>query len=223
VQALSQTQIKAKGYKISSESEPLPEGYEGPHPDWDYNVGETQFFDNAYKLPCSFGETNAKKLCQNATNYKKEGLFDLRRVPKELLLKTPKMLPSAKTRDEALAMVSGILLDGKNERYIKTPIDEVLITGSVLSHFVEKEGEDRERYANFILPTLENPLEIWFTRFDDGKIRPQYIAVFDAPKAMLVSVIINRDGSLGFYNGFVSESLAKMNKNRVGDWFWKKY
>ena len=105
---------------------------------------------------------------------------------------------------------------------VQTPLDNVLIDAVVLKHFVEKQ-EARERYVNFILPTLENPLEVWFTKFDDGKIRPQYIALFDAPKAMLVSVIVNRDGSFRFWNSFAGGSVSKMNKLRKGDWFWKRY
>lgn len=70
MQALSESQIKAKGYKISPESEPLPDGYEGPHPDWGYNVGETDGYEGLWakkldelKAPCK--EPNAKgKFCK---------------------------------------------------------------------------------------------------------------------------------------------------------------
>ena len=220
VQAYSAEDIAAReGWSITDAKTPIPEGFK-VHADWAYDVGsQGRFFDTNKLTPCSGGEENAKKSCLNSTDWKQEGLLDLKLIDKALFLPSPKMLPKANTIDNAHALAIEAILGTNKEIIVETPMEKVLIDEELLRHFIESEG--RERYANFILPTLTNPLEIWYTRFDDGKIRPQYIALFDAPKAILVSVIVKRDGSL-FWNAMES-NIGKMNKNRRGEWVWKSY
>lgn len=219
VRAYDADTIAQRGWSITDSSTPMPEGY-APHPDWAYDVGaQSRFFDTNKLTPCSGGEENAKKSCLNRSDWKQEGLFDLRNIDIKLHLPSPGILPKADSVEAAHAQAINAILGTEKEIIVKTPMEQVLIDEELLRHFIESDG--RERYANFIVPTLTNPLEIWYTRFDDGKIRPQYIALFDAPKAILVSVIVKRDGSL-FWNAMESD-FRRMNKSRVGEWVWKSY
>ena len=52
-----------------------------------------------------------------------------------------------------------------NVRFVETPLGRVVIKKDLLTHVVEKRDQMRERYSNFILPTLENPNEVWLVRY----------------------------------------------------------
>lgn len=65
VRAYDKASIDARGWSITSESDPLPFGYDGPHKDWAYDVGATSRYgaEHAYwqkisSLTCK--EPNAK-------------------------------------------------------------------------------------------------------------------------------------------------------------------
>lgn len=214
VRVYTRDELEAKGLKPSSFTPPPV-----ADKDWAYNPGKTNFFDTKYKLPCVSAGTNAKRHCENRIDYKKSGLPPLQELLLSHTKEAPKELKAGKTREDGYRIIKEAILGKDSSMFIKTPFEDVLITDEILKHAVEK--EPREKYANFMLETLKDPLEVWYTRFDDGKIRPQYIALFDTPKAMLVSVILGRDGSLVW--NFMSTDIPKMNKKRVGEWFWKKY
>lgn len=214
VRAYTKEELESKGLKPSKFTPPQVH-----EKDWDYNPGKTNFFDTKYKSPCQSAGVNAKTDCENRTDYKKSALPLLQELLKTHAKKAPKELKAGKTREDGYKIIKQEILGKESATFIKTPFEDVLITDEILKHAVEKEA--RERYAHFMIETLKDPLEVWYTRFDDGKIRPQYIALFDTPKAMLVSVIIGRDGSLMW--NFMNSNIPKMNKKRVGEWFWKKY
>ena len=60
-----------------------------------------------------------------------------------------------------------------NYRIIRTPREPVIVSKELLKHISKKRVALRERYANFILPTLMEPNEIWLTKYDDGRSIPQ--------------------------------------------------
>ena len=63
----------------------------------------------------------------------------------------------------------------------------------------------RERYANFILPTLMEPNEIWFAAYEDGSFRRRFIKLFNGKKSMLVITRENINGSL-FWNAIPAQA-----------------
>lgn len=211
--SISNARLKAEGWSVSPRPPKIADK------DWDYNVGDKHWFDGKYNLPCGGNGVNAKRDCTNTKDYKSEGLPDLRQIAKEFVLPSSGLLEAGETRAEGFHIAKKEILGDESSRLITTPLEQVLITDELLEHITQKEA--RERYARFIVPTLENPLEVWYTRFDDGNIRPQYIALFDEPVPMLISVVINRDGSLSW--NATNSDIAKMNKKRVGEWFWKRY
>ena len=80
--------------------------------------------------------------------------------------------------------------DGKENTVFalaSTPAGDVLLTEQFLTHIVEK--QHREEFANFILPTLQDPVEIWLQASErNGQIlyQPVYIGAFDAVDAAAV-------------------------------------
>jgi hypothetical protein len=61
----------------------------------------------------------------------------------------------------------------------------------LLEHVVEKRADARERYANFILPTLMAPDEVWETAYDDNTTRRRFIKLFSDSKYDIL-VIVNQ-------------------------------
>ena len=151
-----------------------------------------------------------------ATTWKDMGLRPLRDVPAGERLPAPELLPRAEDRESAVAQLEKALdLADRFQRIVETPMGSRVIRREMLPHMVAKELDGRERFANYILPTLQNPFEIWLKQHEDGKLRENYIGLFnDAEYAVLVVVRVNRDGSL-FWN-FMQRADKKMDKLREG-------
>lgn len=126
---------------------------------------------------------------------------------------SPVVLPPAATREEAEELLAATLkLEGDKPRMVETPVGPVLVQRDLIRHMVQKEDAMRERYAAFVLPTLEEPDEIWLTAYADG-FRKRYVAFF-REENMLLIVRVNRDGSL-FWNGMKMRD-RDIDKQRQG-------
>ena len=112
-------------------------------------------------------------------------------------------------RDEAL----GLSAD-KPRRRVATPVDEVLLDRSRLDHIVENRTAARERYANRILPTLEDPEEVWLTLYDNGEYRMRYLKLYDDDRNGLSIVTETPDGAL-LYN-FIPGPHRSIDRQRLG-------
>jgi hypothetical protein len=121
---------------------------------------------------------------------------------------------------EKLRLAVGVLPGGN--RSVTTPVDAILIRDSELLHVVEKRTDARERYAHLILPTLQEPTEVWLSPYDNGEWRKRYIKLFSGPKYdMLVVVKTTADGSV-MWNSITMEANA-LEKQRKGKLLWRSY
>jgi hypothetical protein len=163
----------------------------------------------------------AKPISDQQT-WKELGLTDLRKITESYKLPEPELLSPAASFEDAVRMIEKVLgIDGLNPtKSIITPIETVTAQREKLSHLVEKRGEDRERYANYLLPALKYPLEIWKVAYDDGSFRNRYIGVFSGKRDLMVSIIANPDGSL-LWN-MMQDDPAGMNRQRRGKLIYKK-
>lgn len=179
----SAADLKREGLKVSSgkdfDTSDIPE-------EWRHNPGEA-FFDRkpAKELP------GQKK-------WNEYNRTDIKQLEKKYFLTQPELIPKASTLNAAVEQLANTFGVNKNEKikYISTPAGDVIINYDLLSHMVEKRKEARERYANYILPTLQDPFEIYQTRYDDNKDRLRYIGLFEGNNNLLSVVTINRDGNL---------------------------
>ncbi len=129
------------------------------------------------------------------------------------LRKSPERLPEMKTREAAEKQLAAALkLEGGKPRLVETPVGSVMLQADLVRHMVAKEQDARERYANFVLPTLEEPDEVWLTAYADG-YRRRYVRFFRDSNMMIV-VRVNRDGSL-FWNGIRIRD-REIDKSRLG-------
>lgn len=153
-------------------------------------------------------------------DYTDLALPQLQQVPDSLKLPAPAMLPTAHDRHAAADLVRTVLgLATQATRLVETPVGDVLLRAEYIDHVVEKQADARERFANYILPTLQNPYEVWLTMYDDGRPRKRYIGLYHTSKYdMLVVARVNTDGSL-FWN-LVHATAKRLNKLRVGKLLW---
>ena len=136
------------------------------------------------------------------------------------LASAPALLEGAATNEAALSILRDALgIEARGSVTIKTPVESVLLQDASLFHVIEKRGEARERYANFVLPTLTRPTEVWATAYDDGSLRHRYIKLFSGSKNdLLVIVRVDPDGSI-FWN-MMQRERKRINDQRVGERIW---
>ena len=81
--------------------------------------------------------------------------------------------------------------------------------------FAYNAGQARERYAQFVLPTLMTPDEVWATAYDDGTKRRRFIKLFTGGKYDIATLVMqNPNGSI-LWNVIIRERKG-MNNLRVG-------
>lgn len=156
--------------------------------------------------------TGATAMLPGQLTFADYGLPKAKEIPRQGQ-PSPVVLPPAKTREEAEELLAATLkLEGDKPRMVETPVGPVLVQRDLIRHMVQKEDAMRERYAAFVLPTLEEPDEIWLTAYADG-FRKRYVAFF-REENMLLIVRVNRDGSL-FWNGMKMRD-RDIDKQRQG-------
>lgn len=188
---------------------------------WDYNPGEAwaQWDKNGRITDCDglldFAEGDRCIPLLPQKSYKDFSRPDLRDVPASLRLAAPQLLERAATRAQAVErMADAIGVSMAHPlRVVDTPIEQVAVRHEFLTHLIEKEADARERYANYILPTLQTPFEIWLSEYQDG-YRRRYIGLFDRAPNLLVVVRVNKDGSLMW--NIMHAVDKKLNKQREG-------
>jgi len=119
----------------------------------------------------------------------------------------------------ALRRVLGIAVRGA--RAIDTLLDRVIISDNMLQHIAASEDKLRVRYANRILPTLQNPDEIWIAQYDNDEFRKHYIRIWkdNAFLVVVVDSVTETDGrALLFYN-FIPQKRG-IDKKRIGALFY---
>lgn len=193
-----------------------------PGAGWNYNPGKSK---TLFDLDGSPGGGALRALADKQETYKDFGLPRIVDTPASLRLPAPAMLPRADTAEAALVQLAGALAIPKKTgfRRVETPdaLDDVVVRQEALPHVVEKRDHARERYANYILPTLRDPLEVWLVRHDDDRYRRRFIGVFEETKNQsLVIVEENRDGSL-LYN-FMQARTKSLDKQREGFLLYQK-
>jgi len=200
-----------------------------PDPMWDVNVGKSRLWDrngaldDCYNVGLDFAEQGGcLKTVKGQKSWKDYGREDIKNVSPDKMLPLAGILDSKDNKKEAIEQLKDSLGLSKTKQIeVVSPLETIIINEEYLEHIVEKRDARRERYANFIIPSLLNPFEIWATLYEDGNLRRRYIAIFEdvAKKAKhqptTMSIIrINKDGSL-LWN-FIKTDAEKMNANREG-------
>lgn len=202
VVALSKEEMRRDGLKKEEET-PFDIFDKG----WGHNPGQWEVYDKN-----ALSDDSIVKTLQGQKQYSDYGRVNVRDITDKS--PAPGLIPAAKSRAEAVKIVSAALgVKKERVRIVTTPIEEVVIDRDRLSHIVRKAEEKRERYANYIIPTLEDPYEVYMTRYEDGW-RRRYIKLWTGKYNIMAVVRINRDGSI-LWNVIEADD-KRMNKLREG-------
>ena len=192
-------------------------------PDWNYNPGKAQSLSNLagkqFQSPAPGGKT-----------YRDFNLPDADKTPASLIPPAPPRLPRAKDKDAQLKVIEDAVgMPANGVRVVRTPgrLEDVAIRKDYLPHLVRKQR--REEWANYILPTLEDPLEVWLSPVKNnatGKIvyRRYFITLFDDAGKNRGSLAIaqeNEDGSL-LWTFFPRGKMRQIDKQRHGFLLYRK-
>lgn len=81
---------------------------------------------------------------------------------------------------------------------IPTPVGPVMLTGEFIRHLVEKRPQQRERFAELIVPTLRDPVEVWLqpTIRRDGRL--SYESAYIGDHGAFVVAQEHREGTIGW-------------------------
>ena len=147
-------------------------------------------------------------------NWKTLGRADLRAI--EPMANAPELLPMGQSLEEAISTLRGALgVPIWAARSVQTPVGPVTILEELLAHVVEKRPDGRERYAQFVLPTLMSPDEVWSTAYDDGTRRRRFIKLFATAKYDIMVVVRQEPNGDVLWN-IINRNRKDMNSLRVG-------
>ena len=153
-------------------------------------------------------------------NHESYGLPSVKDYSTELSNKVPKVLADAKSLEDTLKRADELLLEGKEWRLVNTPREPVIIRRQYIRHIFIKRGQQREKFINWIIPTLTDPNEIWLTEYEDG-FRRHFIKLFKGGKNMLVIARENKDGSL-LWNVIPTSKINYIDRRRKGRLLYEK-
>ena len=186
-------------------------------PDWNHNPGKAQSLSDLagkqFQSPVPGGK-----------NYRDFNLPDANKTPASLLPPAPHRLPRGKDRDEQLKIIGDAVgLDDNGVRLVHPPgrLEDVAIRKEYLRHLVKK--QPREQWANYILPTIEDPLEVWLSPVklkasDKIVYRRHFIALFDDAGKIRGGWVVaqeNKDSSL-LWSFFPRGNIRQIDKQRQG-------
>jgi|GEM_PF-3090780 len=141
----------------------------------------------------------------------------------------PELIATSTDFNERLETLDNVVTSGSLVRWVDTPsnLDPVPIKRSTLIHIADP-GDNpdfsRTRYANFIIPTLQQPFEVWDTPYQDGTIRRRYLALFEnreRTKGGFGMVRIYKDGSLLWT--WYPMRAKQLNRQREGSLRYRGY
>ena len=142
------------------------------------------------------------------------GLADLRQMRPSMA--APDLLTAAESVEDAVNVLRSALgVPVNGARFVETPAGLVTIFDKLLTHVVEKRLDRRERFGAFVLPTLQQPDEVWETAYDDATTRRRFIKLFsDSKYDLLVIVREGPDGAV-LWN-VLNRGRKAMNTMRTG-------
>ena len=192
-------------------------------PDWNHNLGKAQSLSD-------LAGKQFRAAVLGGKNYRDFNLPDADKTPASLIPPAPPRLPHGKDKDTQLQVIkTAIGMPDNGVRVVRTPgrLEDVVITKEQLPHLVRK--QPREEWANYILPALEDPLEVWLSPVKNnatGKIvyRRHFITLFDdagKTRGILAIAQENKDGSL-LWTFFPRGKMRQIDKRREGFLLYSK-
>ena len=133
----------------------------------------------------------------------------------------PAVLPPAADAEQAKRAIRDAIGGTRGYRVVETPpgLDDVTITESFVDHLVDHHPrrEARERFAEFVLPTVRDPDEVWLAAVEGPKgrivYRRRFIAAFEGRDGLLVAQEA-RDGSWA-WTFYTARTVLRHRRGRL--------
>ena len=129
----------------------------------------------------------------------------------------PRLLSTEWTVARARATLKRELLGERDYQVVATPLGNVEIREGLLAHISQGRQGSRERFSKFIIPTLQQPDEIWLSEYQSGRyFRKQYFKIFQSSKGRNMFAVVreNTDGTL-LWTVFRTDQKY-LDKQRIG-------
>lgn len=157
-------------------------------------------------------------------NFKDYGRPDLRDLSENFFLIRPPVVNAGHDVNSANQILQNCLGLSDVNRFliVNTPVGQVKIFNNQTEHVIKKRLDARERYSNFIIPTLKNPFEIYSSIFD-GDLTAQFIGLYKAGLNIMVATTVVVGKPMIFRNMMPAYNKT-INRHRRGDLiFVKRY
>jgi len=119
----------------------------------------------------------------------------------------------------ALRSATGVTKGGNRRAATPDGVEDVIIYDEHLPHLFDGTDKSRARYANFLVPTLERPDEVWLVGYKNNKgdyeFRQHFIKAWKNKSTFTLGVE-STDGQL-FYTFFPARKRKDINKKRIGE------
>jgi hypothetical protein len=144
------------------------------------------------------------------------GRPDIKDLDRNLFLPSPPLVKAGNDAESGFNVISNSLgfSETNNLLTLITPLGKVKIYNNLLKHITEKRIDARERFSNFIFPTLQDPFEI-YEAIVDGKLTCQFIGLFDGRFNLLVTTTVIVGKPMLFRNMMHADD-RRINKHRKG-------
>ena len=119
--------------------------------------------------------------------------------------------------------------DGRRDtilNLIKTPdgLDDVYITESFIDHIIDKKDDHREEFVHYILPSLQNPAEVWLTAVEvrgQTAYRRHFVTAFEDKDivAVVEEMALDNEGAWLLWTFYPRRNI---NSARVGTPLYRK-
>lgn len=164
-----------------------------------------------------------KKL-PNQKNYKSYGLINSKYIAEENKAIKPEMIEPAETKDKASDKIKNNIMGESTKRLIKTPFQTVEFDEGNAVHIAKDRKIRRERYSNFFVPTLEEPDEMWMTKYDDGIERVTYIKYYKNTDGTNLQAVVSHNESKvkEYLITIIPKKYKSVNNNRIGELYYVK-
>ena len=118
--------------------------------------------------------------------------------------------------------VSVMRSDGKRDtilNFIKTPdsLDDVHLPESFINHIIDSKDDHRERFVHYILPSLQDPAEVWLTAVEvRGEIvhRRLFVTAFEDIDivAVVEEMVLDNEGAWLLWTYYPHERINHVRK-----------
>ncbi len=176
-----------------------------PDPGWSYNPGNSSVWDGGPTVP-----TIVAPAQRTFADYGQPPASQIVREAKDLPADPPDLPAKQAQVDKIRQIETALNLPKNGRRKVETPVDNVIIDAGQIEHTIDRiEAQRMETTANLVIPTLQNPYEVWVVEQELGRTRRLFIGIYGTQAAIIQEGL---DGSVVWQK----VEIDKLDQYRTG-------